>query len=276
MGGPVMAISLTSLGSRIARSKIGIRKVSTGTELVKKDSNGNALERIFNLGLKLVKSLLSGLVNLLVSGLNLGWAFVWGAIVNSVTFLSNFDWNISDKELDRQTKAAWLAFYSSAGGFLGNAAGWAVCGILPGAVMFYFNEAAALYVLKEVGEEALDEIAGNAAVLIRLLFNAAARSLFVYAFKAIRNKYFPRDKNNNKPWILSQKIEEKIESIPNEITRTIVEEAYDEFFDSCVEAGYVLANAMDSYNALQKVANRQVLGAERIVEIDLDRKAADE
>ena len=270
-----MAINLANLVSRKARSEVGIRTIANNIVETTKDDKGNILSEIINIIGKIGTSLVKGLVSVLLAGLSLTWAFAWGLVVSAATFLVNFNWNISDAELDKQVEQSWSNLYSSLGATLGNATGWLVCGVLPAASMFMFNEFLGLYVLKNVGEEALEELAGNISILIKSLAGATTRSIFSYLFKTVRNILYPDRDKNAQPWILSQKIEEKIETITDFNIRRLVEEYYEELVDACVEAGYVVANSVDSGNAMFKNNSKGILDPDKIVEIDFKRNKGD-
>lgn len=50
------------------------------------------------------------------------------------------------------------------------------------------------------------------------------------------------------------------------------EEFWDEFQEACIEAGFIVAGAADSFFAQQKLAGEALLGGrETTVEIDFDR-----
>jgi hypothetical protein len=149
-----------------------------------------------------------------------------------------------------------------------------------------------LYILKEVGEEALEEIASNLAALIRQTTVALFKASATFIYKQVRMLWRKPDSklikellaqgvsqdkidkaiaNRNKPWSFAIQVEKFVDGISNQFLKNFTEELIDEFGDACTEAGYVVANSLDSWFAMQKMANESLLGEEKIVEITLDR-----
>lgn len=271
-----MAIVTSRLASRIARSRIGVRRIS-GNPIKTTESAGNVITRVYNLVNKWGNLLIRKTINFFVQVLPNTATRLWGMFVRTVSGITNFNFSITDAELDKQIAAGWTAFYGSLGGTLGNALGWAACGILPATVIGSFNEAMGLYILKEVGEEALEEISANVGNLCRLLFAQLGNAVVKTFFKKARAFLFPGRKfTNDKPWILADKFESKIESISNEQLRSLVEQFFEEAFDACIEAGYVVAGSIDSFLAMQRIQKDSLMGRERVVEITLDRSVPDD
>jgi hypothetical protein len=76
-------------------------------------------------------------------------------------------------------------------------------------------------------------------------------------------------------WTFAEAVEEKIEEIPNQAIRNFTEEFLEEFFDACVEAGYIVANGIDAWYTQQRLQRDIILGGEEGVEIKPNR-ASDE
>lgn len=292
-----LTLELQKLGSRLVRKAIssnGTRKFNRNGLSEQRDEGGNIIQKIWNGANRFGNSLMGKTLELLGGGFQFSFTALWGACVSTASFLWNFNWNASDAELDKQIQSSFSGLPGKLGGTLGNALGWLVCGAVPGAVLFSFNEPLGVHVLAEVGEEALDEIAGNVADLIKATATSSIKAAAIYAYKNIRKLWREPDSvfvqklkvsgvvdqakidkalaDRNKPWSFAQKTEEAIESIPNEFWRNFTEEFVEEFFESCTEAGYVVANSVDSYLAMQKLASTTMLGSEQTVEILLERE----
>lgn len=165
-------------------------------------------------------------------------------------------------------------------------------------MLLKFNKPLALYILKEVGEEGLEEFASNLAVLIRQSSIGLTQWLALTAFKNIRRFIKEAAKNpdsaiskvgnlifgskfenmvkswgeeGSKPWSFALAFEEWIESIENPYLQEFTEEFFDEAFDACQEAIFVVAASAESFLMQQRLANEQILGPERVVEILPDR-----
>ncbi len=287
----------TALRSRV------IREIVTGdpdgSRIIGDDNSDKSLiDRFKDIGGLIIKSTGSilkflgfvgfsilGLVNWMIQGVNYAW---------------NFNWNITDEQIDQQFNNIKLRLVGQLGGTLGNAVGWLVCGAGPGLLMLKFNKAMALHVLKEVGEEGLEELAANLALLARQSTRGLISWLAMTAFKNTRRfiKDAARDPNSftsivgsqifgsnfnnmvqawgeegSKPWSFAIAFNNWIESIENPYIQEFTEEFFDEAFDACQEALYVVANGMEQYLLEQRLANEQLLGSERVVEILPNREA---
>lgn len=289
------SISFASLASRTIRTAAtsgSVRRFARSGNINNQDDDGNLLSKLWNGLNRFGGSLMSATLNALGSAFQFSWSLLWGACVSSFQFVWNFNWNASDAELDSQINASFNSLAGALGGTIGNALGWLACGAAPGAVIAAFNEPMGLYILEQVGEEALEEIASNLSNLIKLTATSTVRAASIWSYKNIRNLWrkpdsqlkkeliaagMKEDKINqaiaerNKPWSFAQSTEDFIESIPNTFIRNFTEELVEEFADSCIEAGYVVANSADSFLAMQRIGNQNILGEERTVEITLNR-----
>jgi hypothetical protein len=283
-----------SLESRLIRRAI----VSTGVRVIKSQDiqqstaqqNSNIVSVIFDWGKRLVGFIVTNLRNAVAWSISA----IWGTFVSLTQFVWHFNWNATDQQLDQQIRTTWNQIAGQTGGVVGQFLGWLACGVVPGAIIFTFNEVAGAFVLKRVGEQMAEELAGSIASLIRSTFRAGATTLFVWAFKNARKLI----RNNSalvgqifgaqaeraieawgtakaKPWSFALATEEAIEAIPNEALRNFTEQMLEEFFESCVEAGYVVANSVDSLIAAQKF-KADVLGRQRVVEITPNRDIPNE
>ena len=280
----------SALESRTIRKAIGTRVISSLQTSEKKDENGNFLGFVLAFGFNVVGFLwgvLKGAV-----GAVLNFANLWGAIVGTARYILIFNSTISDDQLDLQVKAAEQAIFAQMGSTIGSALGYLVCGVAPSMALFTVNEALGALALKNVGEEFIDELAGNLGALVQTTFRATAQKLFAGAYKNVR-RWLKKPNNlaaqiifgdryadvmqswgapGSKPFIISEKIEERIEQIPNENLRALVENALEEFVDACIEAGYIVANTVDGFMAAQKLQRQTLLGERRIIEVQPNRE----
>ncbi len=294
-----MAISLTlaSMASRAVRTAStqgeNVRRIAT-TGTAREDDGEGGFFDIASGALKFGASLLSAVWK----GLGfIGFSFsaLYSQLQRGVLFIWNFNWNTSDAALNEQIKQAEIALAASKGSLVGTSLGFTVCGLIPAATIAVFNEALALYIIKEVGEEAVDEIAGALTGLIRLQFQQVVRQSFFALFKNFRTLFrgaasifangmvalgqFNRAdvdkaiKNRNEPFSFSKLKNDQIEAISDPISEAYWEGVWDEFQDACIEAGFIVANSADSFFAQQKMATQAALGTEHLVEIQPVRDA---
>lgn len=286
-----LEIIKSALSSREVREIIGTRLFKPSA-LSSQQKSGGLTQAIVGGLLRLGGFLLSSIVGFASWSLSA----LWGLIVQSISYLWTFDWNVPDKQLDSRVKSQWESYASTLGGTAGNLFGWFACGVLPGVSIFAFNKALGLYVLKNVGEEALEELAANVANAVRQGFRNVAQASFIESFKNFRR--WMKEPNNtfakalfgkdyakvmkawgaqgSPSWSFAIQLEKRVESIPNRFLQNFVEEFLEEAWDACVEAGFVVANSVESYLAMQREAKAQVLGPERIIEVLPDRSADEE
>lgn len=290
-------LDLANFASRSVRKAIGnngVRRFAHSALEQKQDEGGNIFQKAWN-GFSRFGGFLINVVGTVFNLGSFALSTLWGWFVSAVQFIWNFNWNASDEELDKSIVSQFNALGGTLGGTLGSALGYLACGAVPGAILFAFNEPMGAYVLREVGEEAFEEISANVAVLIRQTGNLLVKTTVTWLFKNIRNLWRKPDSefkrqliakgnmspeqinkalaDRNKPWSFASATENLIESIPNEFLRNFTEELLEEFSDSCIEAGYVVTNSMDGYLAMNKLSNDGFFGKDKTIEITLNRDA---
>ncbi|MEG4842627.1 hypothetical protein [Microcoleus sp. B9-D4] len=289
---PKIGMILKDLASRKIRSS------STGGQLIRTWSasaittsgSGGFLETVFNGALRFGNFLISAIG----SAISFSFTKLWSWVVGGVQFLYNFDWNISDTAIDKQVEGLWNSFGGILGGAVGRAIGWIGCGIVPAATVFSFNQSLGTHLLKEVGEQALDEMLDAASEVINAGFRMGTQATFLWLYKDVRRAL--KDPNNvfgqglravlggqtienwgtGESWTIAKAVENKIESIPNVFWRNFTEEMLEEGSEACIEAGFAVAGGIDAWLAQQAMQNASVLGVDRTVEITPDRSAPDE
>jgi hypothetical protein len=289
---PKIGRILPELGSR------KFREFYTGGNLIRTWSasatttqgNGGLLETIFNGALRFGNFLISGITSLI----SFSFTKLWTWIVSGVQFIYNFDWNISDTAIDKQVEGLWNYFAGILGGAVGRAIGWIGCGLVPAATVFSFNQSMGAYLLKEVGEKALDEMLDAASSVINAGFRMGAQATFLWLYKDVRRAL--KDPSNpfgkalrsimggknvdnwgtGESWTIAKAVENKIESIPSVFWRNFTEELLEEGSEACIEAGFAVAGGIDAWLAQEAMQRNTVLGSDRTVEIIPDRSAPDE
>lgn len=203
--------------------------------------------------------------------------------VQSVSFIANFNWNITDKQLTEQLTGQLNQLYSLTGGVVGRSLGYLVCGALPGTLAFAFNPVVAAAIFQELGEEAKDEICAQLTTIkqtsFRLLVNQALAQSFMGTrrwlkrpdspfygiLKSLLGENFTKWGDANRPaFTINGAIEERIESIKDPKLRSFVEEAYEEFTDACVEAGEIVVEGWAASMAVNRLTQTS---RQRVVEL---------
>lgn len=291
----LVTIARTSLTSRTVRSAV---TAGNGRRTISQRDPGSLspggllgfLGSLFNHLLTFSGWLISGILG----GISFSFSSAWSYITQSALQLYYFNWNISDQQIDQLLEQQKAILAGMAGSTAGNLLGYLVCGIAPSAVILAFNEPLGAYLLKEVGEEALDEFLANFRALLQASARMGSQRAGYEMFKNIRRNVRELVKNpdstasqavkslfgnevlkalqgwgtTNKPWSFASAIEEKIESLNDPVAENFWENFVDDFIDACIEAGYVIAGGLDSWVAQQRLTqNDSQFGQETIVEI---------
>lgn len=281
MGLTVQAISLASrvIRKQVTSSDSGLRRIATLNRFLSDSeqgaNDGGALARVgrlfgrvINIGARgagwIIRNLL-GVASFSFSGL-------WSWLVNTGQRLVNFDWNASDEELKRLANSGYFAAAATWGSFVGSGLGWlAGIGLGYGVSMLcpvIGSAALARYISGQVALEAVEEVSQNLRVAVletmRAMANQATISLYINSRKFLKrnsDRLPPRLRDvidnwgsDNGPRVtISESIEEQIERLPLPL-QIFTEEALDEFFDSFIEAGYIIAQELDTAMAAAKAA----------------------
>jgi hypothetical protein len=277
----------------------GLRTIGKGDLVPKKDEDGNILGIIGNAFLKM-GGFLFGITGWLIGGIATT-AVTW--FVQAVNFVMNFNWNASDRELDAMLGRYVSLIGGQIGGTIGNALGWITCGIVPGAIIYKFNALLGVQILMDVGEEALEELAWNLALVAQTIVKGTAASIAIQSFKGFRRtvKILAGEKGSKaarvvdslfgggtaanlrkwgeeggKPWTFTKARDELIEKLPDGFVEEFAEELIEEWWDGCVEALYVVAADTDQWLFEQKLAKETRNGPEEVVEIRPNRENEEE
>ncbi len=274
-----IAVAASSLASRAARqtatqNNSGIRKLSTLNRFLsssEQDDSGGLVgffQRAFSFGAKGAGWIARNLLQLGA----LTFTSAWGWIVNTSFRLVNFDWNASDAELKQLASGGYTAAAAVWGSFVGSSLGWLtgiglgygismLCPVIGGPVL-------ARYIAAKVAGEAIEEITQALIAALRQTLSAMATQASISLYINAR-KYLKRNKDSlpigvqevveewgsdNGPRVtIAESFEKKVEKLPL-IQQIFVEEAVDEFFDSFIEAGYIIAGELDAAVAASKAA----------------------
>jgi len=215
---------------------------------------------------------------------------VFTGVITVTQTVMNFDFAATDESLKRQVQAAQDVLYGHLGGALGKSLGWTICGAIPGAIAMGVNPGvgAALFGRKnpqtgkwengEFTDEMREEVLSSLAIMAWGAWRATAFAVVSESFRnarqwikndkspfaaAIRDvikgqigeeKFEKWGKENIGTWSIAHQIEERIEAIPDEKMRRLVEEFWEELGDGCTEAMLTFSTTIDSYNAQRKMS----------------------
>ena len=221
-----------------------------------------------------VKPLWKGVKNI-ASKIGLGKLVRWA--VGGVQRIWNFNWQISDKEIRSQQKAAFDNLAGTWGEALGSLAGTALCGFSLGrvAIASTTNQIqinpdmiAKLNELQinnfsedsELWEDSIENLKSAIAATQRSIVSAATLEGFLNVRKLIKGvarginisaiapglgaQIEKWGEEGQKPWSFASAQEEYIESIPEGAQRNFAENAVEGFQDACAEAAIQVSYAM--------------------------------
>lgn len=227
-----------------------------------------------------------------------GLALLWRTWGDNIENINNFNWNVTDEELDAGWNSAMQNLAGQLGGTFGNLAGSLFAGGITTATqwgvtkMVKFNEGMAVRLLKEQGEEALDELWDNLRSITQVVKNLALNALAVNAFKSARRmvKFILKDPESDysrglsilfgdgvisairksgekgqKPWSFAIAKEEEYDAIAKKSKgwANFWEEYDEEFREGMQSAFYIAASTLEQ----TAVESDMLLGATRAVEV---------
>ncbi|MEH1853445.1 MAG: hypothetical protein V7L11_17655 [Nostoc sp.] len=286
------------LFSKVARSKVASRVIE-GYEITTtggQAGGGNILQAIFS-GFSALVGFIIGAVGDFIS---FSLTELWTLFVVAEQYIWNFNWNSSDVELDATIKGQYQALAGQLGITAGQAFGYIVGGFVPGTIIFAFNEPLGAQVLMKVSDKFAENFIQNLGILCQQALNIGVQILIAATFKNVRKllktvpsaliaQFFGQGTANainawgsagSKPWSFAIATKEFVDNTFGKegMAATFVNQFLLQANQSFIEAGYVIANSVDTYLAHQALANQQVpvLGSEKYVEITYDKSVPTE
>ncbi len=184
---------------------------------------------------------------------------------NQVYFLLNFNLQMSDADLDKQS-FRFIGLAGQTGEILGKSVGWMACGLSATAGVAVVNKARAAQIMAEVGKEGLEELTEELWALARMGQRQAQRAAFLQIFKNTRR--WLKDPSNpfyhllvakfgketidqwgnpgNKPWTVNTAVEQWIESFNDVELQDFLESAYEGLIEGCQESFLCFAGSFSS------------------------------
>lgn len=294
-----------NLFSRAVRSEIGTRVIES-FELAQESSSAGGVVG----ALQYVWSGFTSLVGFIIQNIpgvaNFAWSLFWTYVIQPVQYIWNFDWNATDSQLDANLKGQFTALAGSLGQATGQVFGYAACGITPGCLIFAFNEPMGAMVLEKVTEKFLESFLTQLGVILNQALSLAVQTALTETYKTVRklikaaannpviagylgtnitnaiNAWGGTSANGVAPqhWSIGSAFQSGVDAIfgkegaSAQFGQQLVQQAT----QSCVEAGYVVANTVDTFLAQQTLAAQHsiALGTTRYVEVTPDRTVPSE
>lgn len=214
---------------------------------------------------------------------------VFSGFVSAGQRISNFDFNKTDEQLKEELKNYNIVLASSLGALAGRSIGKGLAiggaGLAGITVPKISSTALAKRLVEASTENAKEEILEEVQNVFNVTKSLIGNRILIEGYMKFRSflkkqpifvleRFFEPEiadyiKNKwgaegSEPLILSETIEEKIESISNPMIRAFVEEGTEEFFDSFIESGFIIAQELDTAFAEFQLKSSQ---AEQTIEI---------
>lgn len=258
------------MGKSMSRSSLISTKIDRAINLQRKvkDAGGKILGKIARLAISAFGAVARFLV--------LDFSSLWDTMVNAYFAIKEFDWNASDKEIEKMIEANNKAIATRAASALGEQLGFGAVRL----ANFFLGKAAraagsikvpvlsarvGLALAEEQNEEALSAVRSFIGVASAALVSNQFLSSILYLR---RNELFGQQsiKNDDLPnGSISEKIENKLEKLP-EFWRQPAESFIEGFEEGIISAGYVVSFTIDDHIAALKYA-QQDRGPTRKIEL---------
>ena len=303
----MVAISLKSLASRATRELVGdkgTRVIETGLSFSDAGQGpdgiiGKIIDKVFR-GAGWLTEGLFGLAKWGLSKINFGR--IWGWLVNRAARLAVFDWNQTDIEIANLQRGNTVSMFAIWGSATGSTLGW-LTGIGVGyaiglTVPVLGGSTLARAIASATSAEAIDEIQGVLRAAISQTVEVAASNTLLEGYKRLRGlikrvppsvlaTYFGPEnakfmlevwgKDGAPSLTFAGSVETAIDRIDSGKVRAFVENAVEEYIDSFIESGYIVANELDAaYQQFKMQNQRNGSDAARAVTIIPDTSAPHE
>ncbi|WP_413160083.1 hypothetical protein ACL6C3_16830 [Capilliphycus salinus ALCB114379] len=251
----------------------GIRKQIAGSKMVRRISTSGITK----------SGPLGGIINWLSA--NAGWIGqkvwefiqsripnfqeIWTAIVQGTIFLLNFNFAASDADLEKQIMALEEQLALRRWNLYGYTLGTAITATVGLGATFAINEAAGIYLLKEAGEEILQDFAGEVSSYFMQWNDVQKQKRFIRTYIKTRRLLKAVALNPASPlapiaksiwgekaiqdwgvrsgnWTISGWIQKQIDKLPEKLGNR-VEEFLEGLGEGVTETGYTIASALDRY-----------------------------
>jgi hypothetical protein len=201
------------------------------------------------------------------------WSNMGQITMSAANTLYTFDWNKSDAQIQQQIEANNAAITGSLGGlaanYIGRSAG---IGIMGSVAMKYpkIN----LDMLADAKEDNLDEIKtsiqGSILAMRSSLMSTGMISLYGSGRQLLQMAGLVEP--GNKPWILSEKLDEIVEQEKNPLIKSAMNRFKDELEDAVFDNIALIGNTLSASYVLNYKANQSTQGIAKVVSYTPDKE----
>ncbi|MBW4542437.1 MAG: hypothetical protein KME43_25375 [Myxacorys chilensis ATA2-1-KO14] len=280
----LLTLTRSQLFSKVAKDLAGEKLIDIYGALTREQDGdlstgggageGGVLDFLFNAGKKLLGFALSAIVS--IGGWALSKLSQW--FISAILTIYTYDWAQTDAMLQNQIKQNGLAVVTSLGELVGSGAVWLGAIAIAGAATFKFPIIAG-HVLLKLAEEGGEELRSKLLGLVNTAVTKAGESAMIQAMLTMRRLRLFGAKPINEykePWIISDQIEKKIESVPDATLKAFLTGLKEGVEDSVFEALYVVTFGIEEAFKASKLATAAHHGKEKLIELQPDQRNDDE
>ena len=208
------------------------------------------------------------------AGAILNWAWNWlkNNAIQLLTEIYYFDWNTSDKQIADEIEQNNLQIVRGLGNLLGSGSVYLVSIGIAYGLKAYFPVVAGRVALA-LAEEGGQDLKGRLNGLIDTAGENFIRNIglgsYAWLRRQIKGEATP---DNNKPWILTDKIDEKINKVQNKWFRNFLQGYKDGFEDAIFDVGYIISWTLDDHYEAIRQAQQENIEPIRTIEVFPDRE----
>ncbi|MEM6378412.1 MAG: hypothetical protein AAF705_09370 [Bacteroidota bacterium] len=296
-----MALAFTRKLSKLRSRKARLR--ATGNQGVRqwnrtRSNSGGGIQNFFkNWGGRLVGWIGSGLNALKKRLSKISVTQIFQALVNSGNALLNFNFQVTDTDIDKQIDAINKSIVTRGFGAVGRTLGTTICGLGGAAVITKFNPALGYHLMSNVAPEVAEELLNEWSQALSQAATQYATAKALELFKNVRK--FLKDPNNpfgialrkivgdktidewgnpgNKEWTFKKGVGNLVKRvIKDEELLQNLQEGWEEFSDACIDAGFMIAGSIDDWIGMQSWQREGLLGRTRTIQVTPNREVPSE
>lgn len=243
-----IALATGNLTSRTIRRSVGERGIGERAPNLLQQVGG-LIAKAFRAGKGLVNSIINKIKTFEWNFSDLG-----NALAEGLYELLYFDWNISDKEIEEEIKQNNITIARMFGNLAGQGLVWFASAGVAKLLAFKFPVLAGKVGL-ELAKEGTQTMKAQMISTLKTTGEIMAKSQLLKKYGWLRKRIKGgKETKGGKPWILAEKIEEKVEQIKSPELRAFVSGAVDGAIDALVDVIYVVAFTLDDHYQSQREA----------------------
>jgi hypothetical protein len=295
-----MTSSLLRSAGKLASREI--RKTATGGQIMRKLDNKTPIDKnaIWDWFKGMVGWVAEKLMAIVTGIFTFNFSDAWDRLQNDYFTMYNWDFNVTDADLDNRIKAMDKQIKVMAAEQVGRTIGTVLAGVAGIGGAFMLNAQLGMYLLQEAGTEIVQDWVGEVSAAILGMKQINEQKKFIRRFQSMRRtmkfllnnpvgaslaslvgidmeKVKSWGEEKRKPWTYAGKVDAAVKSLPGDWA-DMGEAALEGFGEAFWETGYIIAGALDSFffdEALRDTPG-QVNGQQQTIALIPDRSVPSE